>query len=296
MPRSIAIACLVIAGHTALPPSAAARQIPTDRAALVGVWVSESNTTNLTTLNQDGRFTTVFLKGLVEADKVSGRWLLRSNAMVWTYEGPNAPPGEDVNPFVDASPDRFTLRESDGKTSAFYRKGVPDPLSPAHLPIAIGTGWLLQDDAGEVAIRIGVRERIANRDCYRIDWIMGPMAYQSEYWFVDEAGVHAVGRKVLGRAVPFAAPYLLLKRTLTPGDTWSAAIKSAAFEDELKISVGAPVAVTTSAGTFDALPVTTAGRALSYRRWYAPGVGLVQEVALIGGEPGDPKKLKERLK
>jgi hypothetical protein len=125
---------------------------------------------------------------------------------------------------------------------------------------------------------------------------MGPLPYQSEYWFLDEVGIHVVGRHVLGRAVPFAAPYLLLKRTLTPGDTWSATIKTDALNDVLTISVGAPTSVTTSAGTFDALPVTTAGSALSYRRWYAPGVGLVQEVALVGGAQGDLKKLKERLK
>jgi hypothetical protein len=61
--------------------------------------------------------------------------------------------------------------------------------------------------------------------------------------------------------------------------------------------VGTTERVSTPAGSFEATPVVVEGRALRYRRWYAPGVGLVREEASLSeGDPMNLKKLKARLK
>jgi hypothetical protein len=138
---------------------------------------------------------------------------------------------------------------------------------------------------------------VLQADGYRVEWIEGPLTYQSECWSVRSDGVYAVGRRVMGKALPFEKPYLLLKNAPTPGDGWKAAVAAAGFADTLSVSVGTRERVSTPAGPFEAKPVVVEGRALRYRRWYAPGVGLVQEEASLSeGDPMNLKKLKARLK
>lgn len=267
------------------------------REAFIGTWLSEAGgATNVTTLHGDGRFNTVFLMGVDRVGSVGGRWSIRGDAFVWVYDQKPGSAGEDVNPIDAVAPHQFTLRELNGELSTFYRMGVPDPAGFDLLPVAIGTGWVLEDEAGRVTIRVAAREQFGGRDCYRVDWIEGPLTYQSEYWNVGSDGVYAVGRRALGKALPFAQPYLLLKRGAAPGDSWKAAVSAPGFEDALVISVGSKERVVTPAGAFEAVPVSVQGRALRYRRWYAPGIGLVQEeAARAGGEVMNVKRLRERL-
>ena len=266
----------------------------------VGTWVSASATSlNVTTMRPDGQFHTEQFEGLELAGTVEGRWLVRGNTVAWIYVKPPAA-GEDVNPIVSYAPDRFTLRETDGSQSTFFRKGVVDPLAPEYLPVAAGTGWVLADEAGQVGIRVGVREMFAGQDCYRVEWITGPSTYQSEYWSLREDGIWVVGRKVLGRELVFERPYLLLGRTPRVGDKWKATLTVGQRSENVEVSVGPEEAITTPAGKFQAIRVTLQGRLLAYRRWYARGVGLVREEPVLGegaaGERLNLKNLKRLLK
>ena len=200
---------------------------------------------------------------------------------------------------MSSAPDRFTLRETDGSPSTFFRKGV-DPLAPEYLPVAAGTGWVLEDEGGEVGIRVSVRETFAGQDCYRVEWITGPTTYQSEDRSLREDGIWVVGRKVLGRELVFERPYLLLKRTLRVGDKWAATLTVGQRSENVEVSVGPEEEITAPAGKFQAIRVTLQGRVLAYRRWYARGVGLVREEPVLGeaaaGERVNLKSLKRLLK
>lgn len=164
-------------------------------------------------------------------------------------------------------------------------------ISPAIMPLALGREWVYRDTAGETIIRVAARERFAGVDCYRLDWV-GVAPFQSEYWQVHDGGISVVGRRVMDRVTRFAAPYLLLRNGTGAGENWESAVSSDMFTDSLRMAVGAEEEVATPAGRFRALPVTVRGKTLMYRRWYAPGVGMVKETtALPGGSPLDEKVL-----
>ena len=287
----------VLASLAVLPTLGASAQ--PDR--YVGTWVSESGKRyNVTTMHADGRFRTEQFDGLKSAGTIEGRWQLRGEQIVWTYHQPRID-GEDANALVSTTPDRFSVRERNGSVSTFFRKGLVDPLSPAVLPVAVGTGWILQDEMGEMAIRIGVRRTVSGQDCYRVDWIDATLnlPYQSELWSVTGDGVYAVGRHVLGRDLPFEKPYKLLSRTPKAGEKWQASLAMPGHAETLSLSVGADEEVATPAGTFRATPLTLVGETLTIRRWYAPRVGLVREASILtedGKErPLNVKNLKRRL-
>lgn len=171
--------------------------------------------------------------------------------------------------------------------------GIPVGAAPnaAVMPLALGREWVYRDSAGETTIRVAGRELFAGLDCYRLDWV-GVIPYQSEYWQVRGDGIYVVGRRVMDRLTRFATPYLLLRHAPVPGESWEAAVSSDSLMDTFRYSVGAEEEVVTPAGSFRALPVSVRGKTLEYRRWYAPGVGMVKETtALPDGSPLDEKLL-----
>lgn len=280
---SLLLLALLLAGWPPALPQA-------DRFA--GTWVStDGKSYNVIVMEADGRFRSEHYTALKVGSTMEGRWQVRGDSIVWTYLNPKVE-GEDVNPIASAGKDRFALREKNGALTHFYRKGVVDPLSPAVLPIAVGTGWVLEDDMGEVGIRIGGRQEVNGLDCYRVDWVDAMLngVYQSELWAVKEDGVYAVGRSVLGRSLPFEKPYRLLGRTPVAGEKWDAVVATAIRTEPLKFSVGAEEEVKTPAGTFKAIPVTLEGDVVVITRWFARGIGLVREQSNLNA-----KNLKRRI-
>jgi len=148
------------------------------------------------------------------------------------------------------------------------------------MPLKPGQKWVYRDTAGETVIRVAARERFAEVDCFRIDWV-GAAPFQSEYWQVKGDGIYVVGRRVMDHVSRFATPYLLFRYRLVPGDSWETTVASETLTDTLRYSVGAEEEVTTPAGRFRAFPVSERGKTLEYRRWYARGVGMVKEATLL---------------
>lgn len=260
-----------------------------------GTWISEAEgATNVTTLMADGRFRTEHLAGIQVLGVTTGRWELQGNAVRWSYEAAKGA-ADDVNTVVLKAPERFILREVDGSESTFFLTGTVDPKSPPHVPVAVGEGWVLKDALGEFAIRVTARETVTGHDCYRVDWIQGDRAYQSEYWFLDADGIRVAGRRVLGVKMEFTTPYLLVKRVLTAADRWDASMSVLGRETKATVSVGALAEVSTNAGTFRAVPVTLQSDAMHYVRWYAQDIGLVREDVMLGDKVHNTKILQRRL-
>jgi len=293
LPRLAALVALV----TFAPwPDASAQ---TDR--FTGTWVSVAGDTfSVTTMQVDGRFRTEQFVGLKRTGTIDGRWTVRDTQIVWTYLEPRIE-GEDANAILSASTNRFTLREKDGSLSTFFRKGVVDPLSPSVLPVAVGTGWILEDQMGEMAMRIGPPRSMSGQECYLVQWIDATLnlAYQSECWAVKEDGVYAVGRHVMGRDLPFEKSYKLISRTPAAGEKWEGTVAMPGHSEKLSFAVGAEEEITTPAGKFRAVPLTLEGELLRIRRWYAPSIGLVREASVVTVEgqetPVNAKNLKRRI-
>ena len=157
-----------------------------------------------------------------------------------------------------------------------------------YLPVEPGTGWELQDDMGRFQIEIREKEVVGNREYYRVDWIDEKLGgrYQSEYWLNNKDGIYAAGRAVMGRAVMFEQPYLLLKHRLTIGEKWTAQINSSLFSDTVGIHVETREVIKTGIGALEAVKVVFTGRALRIERWYSKGIGIVKETSFKKGKDG----------
>jgi hypothetical protein len=254
-----------------------ARESAAQDARFIGTWVTErDNTLSVTTMAADGTFRSEQFLGLKPVGLVEGTWTQRNNSLAWTYLNPKIDQ-EDVNPILSSSANEFILRETDGSQTTFQRKGVVDPRSPDILPVAIGTGWVLDDKDGELGIRISIRQTFAGQECYRVDWMVDFLVFQSEYWSVREDGIWVVGRRDREGVKSFDAPFQLLKRQSAPGDKWAATVKLGPLSENYTVVVGAEEDVTTPAGTFRATLVIVTRDVNSHARWFARGVGLVRE-------------------
>lgn len=290
----------VSAPKSVMPPDRSTSSQPTSQRhesdRFTGVWLSSSNPDgfNVTRIKPDGRFRTNHYSGIDVEQTLDGRWKDVANNIQWWYDSPPSG-GTDINPILSSSRDHFSVRESNGSVTNFFRQGTTDSNASDFLPISLGTAWALKDSGGEMAIRISVREKFAGKDCYRVDWV-SDFVYQSEYWWITEEGVFAVGRRAMDTTIEFVQPYLLLKRSLVPGDTWEAKVSFGSLNDVLKFSVGMEEEIDTSAGHFRAIPVTMRGRVIEYKRWYSKGIGLVREDSSYPGYPPfNEKKLSRKI-
>jgi hypothetical protein len=250
----------------------------------IGTWLSSGNDSdclNVTELRADRTFHMDRYLGVDLVGTIDGRWQLTGDIMSWIYDDPPSVK-DDKNPIVSADLDQFSLRETKGTITTFFRKGISDKKASQYLPISIGSGWVLKDNMGEVAIRISVRERFAGQDCYRVDWI-DEVVYQSEYWMVTDEGIIVIGRRVMNQDVQFVKPYLLLKHKLTPGDSWETSVSFGSINELVKFVVGPEEDISTPAGQFRAIPVLMHSRAVEYKRWYAKDIGLVREDSRFSG-------------
>ena len=93
---------------------------------LVGRWATSTSAmvTELE-LRPEGRFVATFLVSGSFVGKVSGRWELRGQKLVWRYDKDNGlvpADREDTNAILEFSRERFTLREIDGRVSVYTKR------------------------------------------------------------------------------------------------------------------------------------------------------------------------------
>jgi len=104
------------------------QQVHADIQNYIGSWEgisSKSPIHGLTILKSDGTYrTTLYIKEKVILE-TTGRWFIRDNKFVWTYDrdmGPYRKGEEDVNLIVKYENDKFVLQEWDGSFTTFIRK------------------------------------------------------------------------------------------------------------------------------------------------------------------------------
>lgn len=141
-----------------------------------------------------------------------------------------------------------------------------------------GHGWELKDKNGTFKTVINATEEIDRIEYYRVDWIDDILGnYQSEYWFNQEDGVYAAGRKFGDTVIMFKNPYLLLKHKLSVGDSWKSEIKMGNISKTIVSKVEKAETIDTEIGDLEAFKIVLTGKGLRMVRWYSKGIGIVKE-------------------
>ena len=78
-------------------------------------------------------------------------------------------------------------------------------------------------------------------------------------------------------------PSLFVKADLQAGDSWESTYRFVNTDYQVTVTVGEPERVSVPAGTFTAIPITTAYTSPAGRRpftnWYVSGIGMIKQVA-----------------
>lgn len=160
-----------------------------------------------------------------------------------------------------------------------------------------GDIWTFEDEQGRMSIKILAEEAIGDGKAYRVGWFEGDSEapYQVEYWRKDGERYVVVAREIAGRKLVFDEPYVFLKETVQPGDTWTATLQVGPRKMELKFEAGEKEAVETGIGEFEAIKLSVTGPPQAVERWYVPSIGMVKEITRLslGGRtsPGNEKLL-----
>lgn len=161
-----------------------------------------------------------------------------------------------------------------------------------------GDTWAFEDDTGKMEIRVLEEGDVGEGGkALRVGWFIdgSEEPYQAEYWRKEGSDYLVFGREIAGRKLLFEEPYVFLKESVKPGDSWSASLRFGGREVKLKFLVGEKEMIKTPAGTFEAIKIGISGPPQTVERWYAPKVGMVQEITrlTLGGRtsPGNEKKL-----
>ncbi len=173
-----------------------------------------------------------------------------------------------------------------------------DTGSQDWLPLEIGSSWVYQDEAGErLTIRVQGRadgaQGEALGECYRVTWndeLLGP-AYQAEVWCREGGEVRLAGKELSGSALPMAGAAVLLREPLAPGAEWDSTFSLGGEELVARGVVVGRESVSTPSGDYDAMHVRIEQPSGDVDRWYARGVGIVQEETSLFGRSLGRKSL-----
>lgn len=162
---------------------------------------------------------------------------------------------------------------------------------PTHdyLPLVPGEGWVYvntEDDRGvEYALYVSEKRTLEGTTCFAVqhsqtDALDGE-PHTEDLWCLDPDGVTwASHTSLVGEYTMDSASHTLLSADLSPGIAWAGKEYPALGLNDTVVTVEGTEAVTTPAGTFEAIKVAIkirGGRPALVERWYARGVGMVRE-------------------
>lgn len=165
--------------------------------------------------------------------------------------------------------------------------GVGAAPATDYWPLADGNRWVFAGSGLEmtfVVVEIGPNE-------FRLDASANDFVIQREYYSIVDGNVFATRREQASGTFILDPPQLFLISPFVPGQTWS---WEGEIMDEHTASTSLimePETVETPVGTFEAIPVAitveVAGESVRTIRWFAEGVGIVREQAVlpVSGQP-----------
>lgn len=178
-------------------------------------------------------------------------------------------------------------------------KNDKEPKAEKWFDLNTGDSWSLSDSSGGIKIKVLEAEELNGEKAVKVGWyeLGSETRYQTEFWRKRGDAYYVVGREISGRKFLFDEPYVFMKETAKPGDTWVSTIKVMGRKIELTFTVGKIETIKTKIGDFEAIKVSVNGPGQSIDRWYAPSVGMVKEIGRVslGGRtsPGNEKTLFE---
>ena len=174
-----------------------------------------------------------------------------------------------------------------------------EPGDEAWFSLDPGDAWTFEDEVGKMSIKVLAEEELGDTKAVRVGWFLegSDDPYQAEYWRKEGENYLVVAREIAGRKLVFDEPYVFLRETIQPGDSWTSTLKLGGRRMELTFTVGEAETIETGVGSFEAMKVSVTGPPQLVDRWYAPAIGMVKERTRlsIGGRtsPGNEKVLVE---
>jgi hypothetical protein len=164
-----------------------------------------------------------------------------------------------------------------------------EPKKPDYFPLAKGHMWEYAGEFGDNKVSVTATVTALRAEAGKVTAtraLVLTMVDQTreveEELAADPAGVY--GSPIFD--VKSDPKVTLLKLPAKPRDAWTEKAKMGRAEVLVTSSVKEPVEVKVPAGTFTALPVETGllaeGEALGITTWYADGVGMVKQKAVVG--------------
>ena len=164
-----------------------------------------------------------------------------------------------------------------------------DSKKPNLYPLQLGNKWefLISGDGGSAKVEVVAEvTAVESKNGRIIATITATTAGQksgTEQVSSDEHGVYRNGFPGLMSNREFP----IIKYPVKIGDTWKESLSVNGMEAELTFAVGEAEEVTVTAGKFKAIPFQGSakikGQETSSTRWFADGVGIVQDKLTFGG-------------
>jgi len=168
---------------------------------------------------------------------------------------------------------------------------VQDPKPPDFLTLKEGTVWTYLTGGSEGKIKVTGREKIGEIETFILTTEIDGAATEKEFVAIDATGIRML-RQASGpsgeRVTDYAQPFVRLKLPPVKGDKWEwkgeigKEKATAAFTNEGEEEVKVP------AGTYKAWKVTVmieqGAAKQTGANWFAPGVGIVRQVAKFESE------------
>lgn len=155
----------------------------------------------------------------------------------------------------------------------------------SYYPLQVGNQWTYKSSSGhQVVVRVTKEEKIGDVPCARLETSVEGKAQSSEHLAAKPDGVY----RYAGNGVKFDPPILILKLPAKKGETWKVDSKYGSVTIRGGYATTAE-RVTVPAGAYEAVAVRGEGFQIGdtpaeTTAWYAPGVGLVKQVADFGGK------------
>jgi hypothetical protein len=156
------------------------------------------------------------------------------------------------------------------------------PSGTPYYPLKVGTRWVYKSGTHTITVRVTKEELVGGVRCARVEAVEGKEVHV-EHVAVRPDGVF----KYRADGDDIKPPLCFLKLPPKAGATWKAEaeVRGLAVTATFALAAGE---VTVPSGRYKAVTVTapdfqTGGRKMPVTYWFAAGVGLVRQRALVGG-------------
>jgi hypothetical protein len=164
------------------------------------------------------------------------------------------------------------LAQEGGKDKSYY-------------PLKVGNQWTYKLPAGqEIVVKVAKEEKVDDAMCVKLESLVNGMVVASEHLAAKADGIY----RYTGNGMKVDPPVLVLKLPAKAGETWKIDSKLAGQSLQGSFTTGEDT-VAVPAGKYKTITVKTSDMkigdaTIASTIWFAPGVGMVKQIADIAGK------------